>query len=261
MTWDAEKRSWQGNWQAGKIETSGAAAEVPALKAKGTIEAIGTVLKLAGQLYSDNRQYLINFIYEYPLEQDKTALLTINNAAMPWKEGRLKLGQVKWPLDGKARDMRLNVQAENISVDALLGTLTGQRVQATGNISGTVPVTLKANGDLVFHHGNLKTAAPGKIIMPPDAIPGDNEQVKLVRNILADLNYTNLSINMDSEGGNDLGILMTVEGNNPAVYNGRAVKLNVNLTGDVLDFIRQNVMLLTNPEALWEQDHVKSAKP
>ena len=73
-----------------------------------------------------------------------------------------------------------------------------------------------------------------------------------LREILEDFGYTRLSIAMNSDKKNNLGILMSIEGSNPAVYNGRAVKLNVNLTGDVLDFIRQNIMLLTNPESILE---------
>lgn len=261
LQWDGDQQQWQGPWQAANITVNGAGEDIPPLNAAGTINAVGDSLSIEGRLQSTDRTYQVDFAYHYYLDAAKPALLHINSASMPWKQGRLKLGAFKMPLDGIPRDLKLNVSVENISVGELLGTLTGQRVQATGVISGTVPVTLKANGDMLFHHGSLKTAKPGKIIMPPDAIPGDQQQIKLVREILADLNYNNLSITMDSDQQNDLGILMTVEGNNPAVYNGRAVKLNVNLTGDLLDFIRQNVMLLTKPEALWEQDHVKSPPP
>lgn len=255
MTLDPAAQSWQGAWQVDKIGIEGAAAPVPPLSGAGTIVAAGNDIKVNGQLQSADRSYQVRFSYEYSFAADKAAMLTIESAVMPWKEGRLRLAAVKIPMSGPARDLRLNVQADNISVDALLGAVTGKRVQATGTISGFVPVTLRAGGDILFHRGSLKTSSPGKIVMPPDAIPGDNQQIALVREILADLNYTSLSIAMDNDQKNDLGILMTVEGNNPAVYKGRAVKLNVNLTGDVLDFIRQNVMLLTRPEALWEQEN------
>ncbi len=261
LTWDAAEQQWQGTWQIGEVKVEAGSADVPPLKANGTVLAAGATLKIEGRLQSADRAYHLDFIYEYSLERGKPAMLSVNNATMPWKQGRLKLASFKMPLDGVARDWQLNVQAEELSVGELLGALTGERVQATGTISGALPVTLKSNGDILFHQGSLKTAAPGKIIMPPDAIPGDNEQIKLVRDIMGDLNYTNLAISMDSDQRSDLGILMTVEGNNPAVYNGRAVKLNVRLTGDVLDFIRQNVMLLTKPEALWEQDNAQPTKP
>ncbi len=247
-------QSWQGTWTADKVNIDGAATPVPSLNGGGTIAASGNNVTIAGQLHSADKTYHISFRYEHSFDEKKPSVLHVINAVMPWKEGRLKIANAQIPM-GDHRDLKLSVQAEDISVGELLGAMTGQRVQATGTISGTVPVTLKANGDLVFHHGGLAAVSPGTISMPPDAIPGDNQQIELVRNILSDLRYTNLSMTLDSDQQNDLGILMTVEGHNPAVYNGRAVKLNVNLTGDVLDFIRQNVMLLTRPEALWEQDN------
>ncbi len=251
---------WQGTWAADNVKVEGAAAPVPSLNGGGSITAAGHDLKLEGQLQSADKTYHISFRYEHSFDETKPATLTVISAVMPWEGGRLKIANTQIPV-GAARDLNISVQAENISVGELLGAMTGQRVQATGTISGTVPVTLKTNGDLVFHQGGLATVAPGTISMPPDAIPGDNQQIELVRNILSDLRYTNLSMTLNSQGQNDLGILMTVEGHNPAVYNGRAVKLNVNLTGDVLDFIRQNVMLLTRPEALWEQDNDRKTKP
>lgn len=249
-----EDQDGHGTWTASKVNVEGGAAPVPSLNGSGTITAAGNGLSGAGQLQSADKAYHIDFRYDHSFDNAQPAMLSVIDAAMPWKEGRLKIKNAKIPV-GVSRDLNINVQAENISVGELLGAVTGQRVQATGTISGKVPVTLKANGDMVFHRGALATVAPGTISMPPDAIPGDNQQIELVRHILSDLRYTNLSMTLDSDEQNDLGILMTVEGHNPAVYNGRAVKLNVNLTGDVLDFIRQNVMLLTRPEALWEQDN------
>lgn len=238
--------SWQGTWKADNVSVEGAAAPVPSLSGGGTITAAGNEARLEGQLQSADKSYQISFRYDHSFDEAKPAVLSVINAVMPWKDGRLKITNAKIPV-GVNRDLNISVQAENISVGELLGAMTGQRVQATGTISGTVPVTLKTNGDMVFHQGGLATVAPGTISMPPDAIPGDNQQIDLVRNILSDLRYTNLSMTLNSDKKSDLGILMTVEGYNPAVYNGRAVKLNVNLTGDVLDFIRQNVMLLTRP--------------
>ncbi len=259
MTLNADQH-WQGTWTVDSVNVEGAAAPVPPLSGGGTIMAAGSDVKLEGQLQSADKAYLISFRYNHSFDDAKPSTLHIVNAVMPWKEGRLKIANAEIPVGAK-RDLNISVQAENISVGELLGAMTGQRVHATGTISGTVPVTLKTNGDMVFHQGGLAAVAPGTISMPPDAIPGDNQQIELVRNILSDLRYTNLSMTLDSSQQNDLGILMTVEGHNPAVYNGRAVKLNVNLTGDVLDFIRQNVMLLTRPEALWEQDNGRETKP
>ena len=46
--------------------------------------------------------------------------------------------------------------------------------------------------------------------------------------------------------------MMTLQGNNPKVYKGKPVKLNVHLTGDILDVVRQS-MLTSNPTKLLQQ--------
>lgn len=247
----ASTKAWKGNWQTDHIDLKGTPATPPTLKGSGKIDALGAAMVVDGVLQSDDKSYQMSFRYDHSFDSATKSVLTLPSAAMPWKEGALKLVDLKVPM-GQAQPLRLNVQVNNVSIDELLGAMTGERVAGTGNVSGTIPVTIAKNGDLIFGQGNLKAAGPGTINMPPDAIPGDNEQIVLVRNILANLNYTALSITLNNDSQNNLGVTMSVEGSNPDVYNGRAVKLNVNLTGDVLDFIQQNVMLLTKPQTLWE---------
>jgi len=248
---DSDTNAWSGQWQTDHIDVKGTPATPPTLKGSGKIEAQGAAIIVDGSVQSDDRSYQASFRYDHSFDSATQSVLTLPSAAMPWKEGALKLVNLKVPV-GQAQPLRLNVEVSNVSIDELLGAMTGERVTGTGNVSGTIPVTINKNGDLIFGKGDLKAAGPGTINMPPDAIPGDNEQISLVRNILANLNYTVLSISLNNDNQNNLGVTMSVEGSNPDVYNGRAVKLNVNLTGDVLDFIQQNVMLLTKPQTLWE---------
>ncbi len=248
---DEKVQAWKGQWQADQINVKDAPAPVPPLKGQGTIMGMGAAVIVDGALQSADQSYQMIFRYNHSFDTAAESVLSLGSAVMPWKEGVVKLESVKIPLR-QGQPLNLNVQVDGVSVDELLGAMTGQRVTGTGRVSGTIPVTIGKNGDLVFGQGSLTAAGPGKINMPPDAIPGDNEQVALVRNILADLNYTALSISLNNDNQNNLGVTMSVEGSNPAVYNGRAVKLNVNLTGDVLDFIQKNVILLTKPQTLWE---------
>lgn len=176
-------------------------------------------------------------------------LLRIVKAGMPWKEGRLAAENVAVQLKGD-KPVKLALEVSNVSIAELMGALTGDRVSATGAISGTLPVLVKRIGEIQLLQGELKAGGPGSITMPPDVIPGDNEQVALVRQILENLQYTSLSITTSVGEDGETGVLMTLEGNNPKVYDGRPVKLNVNLTGDVLEFIQQNILLLTSPETL-----------
>jgi hypothetical protein len=51
---------------------------------------------------------------------------------------------------------------------------------------------------------------------------------------MKDFRYSLLTLETESDKDNHLTVLMTVEGNNPKVSEGRAVKGNVRLHGDVL---------------------------
>lgn len=250
---DKDTQGWKGQWQADPVNVKGMATDMPPLKGQGNIAAKETSFSINGALRSSDNTYQAAFRYDHSFDSAVNSVLALSSAKMPWKEGNLKLKDVNFPV-GVEQAVHLNVQVENVSVDELLGAMTKQKVAGTGTVSGSIPVTIHKNGDLSFGQGKLTAAGPGSINMPPDSIPGDNEQMALVRDILANLNYTALSISMNNDNQNKLGVSLNVEGNNPDVYNGRAVKLNVNLTGDVLDFIQQNVILLTKPQSLWEED-------
>jgi hypothetical protein len=183
-----------------------------------------------------------------------TVTIDIGSAALSWKGGELTARQVHVaPASSPAA--KFDVQIRHVSVDALLQALTGNRLSATGTVSGVLPVIVGADGALSFGKGTLKTDAPGTLNMPPESIPGDNPQVDQVRKVLKDFHYSGLSIAISSERGNRVSMLIALQGNNPGMYDGRPVNLNVSLTGDVLDYIKQNVLLLTDPKSFLKQEH------
>ncbi|MBI2234808.1 MAG: YdbH domain-containing protein [Micavibrio aeruginosavorus] len=249
---DSGKQAWRGAWSAEKIDVAGTPMPMPSLHGGGTIEATAEKITVAGNLRSDDGTYAADFSLSRPLAAGGKTLLTVTRAAMPWKEGSLAAGAIRMTL-GTAQKTDFNLEVAHVSIGALMQSLTGEKVTATGAVSGTIPVTISKDGAVGFGQGTLTAEGPGSIIMPPEAIPGDNEQIALVRDIMKDFRYSQLSIAMDPAAEKGFSVMLTVEGNNPAVYNGRSVKLNVRLTGDVLDFIRQNIIFLTEPETLLEQ--------
>lgn len=249
---DDSKQAWRGAWSAEKIDVAGTPMPVPPLHGGGTIEATAEKITVAGNLRSDDGAYAADFTLSRPLAAGGKTLLTVTRAAMPWKEGSLAAGEIRMTL-GMAQKTNFNLEVAHVSIGALMQSLTGEKVTATGAVSGTIPVTVGKGGAIEFGQGALTAEGPGSIVMPPEAIPGDNEQIALVRDIMKDFRYSQLSIAMDPAAEKGLSVMLTVEGSNPAVYNGRSVKLNVRLTGDVLDFIRQNIIFLTEPETLLEQ--------
>jgi hypothetical protein len=255
MKLDEKNKQWKGLWQVADIRM--ADATIPALQGAGLLIIKSDTVRLGGQFNSSDNSYKVAFAVDYALNAPEKSRLTLVDAAMPWSGGTLSVEQMAVPLAGK-QAVKAMLGIDKVSVGAVMESLTGKRATATGVISGTLPVTLGADGVLTIQQGKLEADAPGTIAMSPDAIPGDNEQIALVREILKDLHYKLLSVEVESDKGGKLSVLMSLEGNNPAVYAGRPVKLNVHLAGDVLDFIRQSVMSFADPKKFLKQgDNVK----
>ncbi|MGB4107363.1 MAG: YdbH domain-containing protein [Alphaproteobacteria bacterium] len=243
---------WVGSWALKNIIFKGTSVPVPALKGGGDVSVDQSHATIKGKLTNDDKLWAAQFDINYDFAASDKSVMTIIHAGMPWKEGRIDVRDVKVPLEGES-PVKVILQVQSVSIQELMQSLTGDRVSATGKVSGKLPLLVGRDGQITVLPGSLKSEGAGTISMPPDAIPGNNEQVTLVRQILEDLRYTGLTIAVKNDETGHLGVLMTFEGNNPAVYNGRPVKLNVNLTGDVLEFLQQNILLLTNPEQFLQQ--------
>ena len=251
---DAAAKAWQGTWKISDIALSGASVEIPAMQGAGTIVGKAGQVLVTGTLISADKSYSLSFVLDERLDGSAPSTLTIQTARMPWKGGIIGLRNEKISLD-KPTPLRLDLRVDKVDANELLQTLTGKKVSATGQFSGTIPVVIGQNGSLSFPSGGLNTEGPGTISMPPEALPGAGEKLDLVRNILKDFQYAKFSLGINGIDGKGLSVVLSLEGRNPEVENGRLVKLNVNLTGDLLDFITQNAMLFNDPEAYLKQSN------
>jgi hypothetical protein len=244
---------WQGTWEASGIVIKNAAQPLPALHGKGTLVIEDVALLASGDIRSTDNSYFATLDWTQKFYDPTASQLLIKQAAMPWHEGRVSLHELTVPL-GVQRDIVMNVEIKQVSANALMQLLTGNKATATGVVSGVLPVTIKADGGLLVQNGKLQTEAPGTISVMADAIPVEQEQLAMLRDLLQDFRYQSLTLTADSDTSGKLAVKLALEGNNPTVQAGRAVKLNVNFTGDVLDFVQQNVMLLLNPYQLLQQE-------
>ncbi|MDB5491728.1 MAG: hypothetical protein JWO78_1577 [Micavibrio sp.] len=247
---DAAAQAWQGTWTIADIALTGQSVEIPVLQGAGTVVAKAGQILVDGTLSSADKTYSMSFV----LDDGAPSAFTIKTAQMPWQGGRIALKNEKILLE-KPMPLRLDLLVSKIDVNKLMQALTGKKVSATGQFSGTIPVVIDRNGSLSFPEGGLNTEGPGTITMPPDAIPGEGAQLDLVRDIMKNFQYAKFRLGINGIDGKGLSVLLALEGNNPEVENGRLVKLNVSLKGDLLDFIRQNAMLFNDPKALLKQSN------
>ena len=246
-----EKRDWAGSWTLESLDF-GAALPAPVLAARGGLTYAGSVLSVKGSVDDATKTHKAAFDMLIDTADSAKNKITVSSISFPFKNGALSSKNIVVPFDRK-KNVTVNLKVRKVSMDDLMQTLTQGRVSATGTVSGSVPVIIRPDGSYTLGEGSLKADDKGLLQMPGEMIPGDTEQMMLVRRILENLHYSIFSAGIETSGRN-MTVRLSLEGNNPDVYGGRAVKLNVNLTGDVLDFIRQNAMLITKPEQLLKQE-------
>ncbi len=250
---DTANNQWNGNWNIREIALTKAPYNIPPLGASGTIAAQADNITVTGKIFSKDQLYESRFRIKYPIDSKKTPELIIAYAQFPFAGGKLFAKDISVPI-GEKRDMKANLELQNISLGDLLGAAAGQKIAATGSVSGSVPIIFGKNGQIRIAKGRLQAGETGTISVDPSLIPGDNAQIEIVRAILQKLEYSHLAIDVDNDAQNKAILRLTIEAKNNDVYNGRPVKLNLNLTGDVLDLIKTSIMPLSNPEHFLQQD-------
>jgi hypothetical protein len=213
-------------------------------------------IRVSGEFKSQDESQQAIFGLDYKSDDLEHSHLALMRVKLPWNGGQVLVQDARIDLQpGKA--MRIPVRISNVPLSEVLKVATANRATATGMVSGTVPVIIGADGQVSIGTGKLQTAGVGVITLAPDAIPGDNAQVALVRDIMQNFHYTQFSLALESGKNEQLSILLSLSGNNPDVHNGREVKLNVNLSGDLLDLLRQSIMPLADPKQLLKDNHAK----
>lgn len=186
--------------------------------------------------------------------------LRIPQTTWQWLGGEVRAEKLRFAL-GDLPELETELVARNLSLESLLGLLEQGRLSASGALSGTIPVQWK-DGKLSISAGQL-TASGGHLSYPDaaQAVPGDGEQVALVREALRNLDYQVLRLTIGTLGGDDERVTLYVEGSNPDLMGGKPVHLTVNLTGDLMDTLRSSFQAYSSPEKLLESPDDATVTP
>lgn len=128
---------------------------------------------------------------------------------------------------------RFNVSVQDISVAELLA-LEGTDITGTGQLSGTLPVVISAQGVQV-NSGSLAAQPPGGTIRVADSFtqgmgqPGLDFALRALNNFT----YDALKANVTYQESGDLNLGVTIEGRNPLVEAGRKIIYNLNINENV----------------------------
>ncbi|MES2675749.1 MAG: YdbH domain-containing protein [Pseudomonadota bacterium] len=131
---------------------------------------------------------------------------------------------------------QFTMDLNNINLATLLLNYPSSELSGNGQLSGKVPVEINAKGIRIVK-GMVSANAPGgqlKYQSPRAlAIAKTQPSMKIITEALNDFHYTVLAseVNYDEKG--KLLLSVRLEGQNPALENGRPVHFNVNLEEDV----------------------------
>ena len=151
------------------------------------------------------------------------------------------------------------LQMDKIPLDNVLKIGLKDSINASGELQGEMPIIWKDQIPLI-NHGKLETKSPGNLRYKPKTInplvKSGNPNAKLLSNYLENLNYSKMSIDVDSDEKYNLQMNANILGVNPSVNNRRPLKFGLNLGLDVRDTIFSYIALMKIPKKL-EQKFLK----
>ena len=129
----------------------------------------------------------------------------------------------------------LQVVMQNIDLSELVRVQQLDDIQATGLVTGELPIMLD-NGQLSIDNGQLQSIAPGGTLRyqaDADALKA-NKYAETVMLALRNFNYDALRADTYYTPDGTLLLKLQLQGNNPDFEQGRQVNLNINLEQNVL---------------------------
>lgn len=141
----------------------------------------------------------------------------------------------RWDFGRQANSITL--RAEDWRLADLVALQQGQEIQAQGILEGELPVTV-SGGRILIDKGYLRARAPGGSIRyvanaASRSLAQSSPELGLALGLLEDFRYNTLSsaVELDRDGNLLLGL--SLEGSNPAHYEGRTIRFNINLEQNI----------------------------
>ncbi len=182
------------------------------------------------------------------------------------RNGRLAVDQAEWHWAGgllraepfefapAAPKGTVTLRAERVPLGSLLALAAVEGLEATGTVSGQLPVRLAKNS-VHLDNGVLEADAPGTLRYdpkhPPSFLQGEEgSPTALLMGALTDFRYETLRATVDGEAGGELGVGIAIRGANPAFYDGYPVALNLKVSGALDRILRQSLDTYRIPDAV-----------
>ncbi|WP_423186202.1 intermembrane phospholipid transport protein YdbH family protein [Alishewanella sp. d11] len=171
--------------------------------------------------------------YTAPWQQLSKGKLQLEEMRLRFMQGELVVAPQL--LDLSEAEHKVLLQVNQVDLTELLRQHPTTDLSAKGKISGQIPLVIK-NNQFNIVQGNLAAEQPGGQLnyRPASAATGQtNPNMQLVFDALADFHFSVLSADISYSAEGKLLLAIQLQGANPAVQQGRAIHLNVNLEEDL----------------------------
>lgn len=178
--------------------------------------------------------------------------LAVERAEWHWAGGLLRSEPFEFvPAAPKGT---VTLRAERVPLGPLLALAAVEGLEATGTVSGQLPVRL-APDSVHLDNGVLEADAPGTLRYDPNHPPSflqgeEGSPTALLMGALTDFRYETLRATVDGEAGGELGVGIAIRGANPAFYDGYPVALNLKVSGALDRILRQSLDTYRIPDAV-----------
>ena len=250
--YDAETKKINGKLTAKKIQIAAEELDIPELALNVDFSLSAKELNADIKLHSKDKKWKLLAKLEMPVENPSGAIAQIDEIKFPYAGGEIsaKLDRLNINM---SKVISAKVQLMNVDLNDLMQKISDGKVSGSGSISGSMPVKYYPDGRIEFGSGGLKNNDSGVISVAPELLAGDNTQMEIARTALENFNYTILKIGVSSSKDGKLIINLNMYGNNPDAFLGREIRLNVNLSGDVLPLIQQSILPINDIKQLLKE--------
>lgn len=161
---------------------------------------------------------------------------------------------------GSLRDIGFVLRAEDVELSHFLAFSGIEGLAGTGVLSGRVPVRL-IDGGIRLDEGTLAAETDGVLRYTPSSLPdflrGEDVRSQMLREVLTNFRYEELSLAVSGESGEggEQTLTLNARGANPDFLDGHPIELSFNFRGPLLGAVRSAVDLTgaAELERLFEQ--------
>ncbi|WP_397379506.1 YdbH domain-containing protein [Pseudomonas sp.] len=176
----------------------------------------------------------LNGSYSAALQTPAQGQLQLRQAETALMGGTLAVIPGQWSL--ASEPLLMAMQVRGLELEQLFILYPTEGLAGTGTLDGDLPLQISSQG-FTIEQGQLSARVPGgKLQFHSErirALGRSNPAMQLVTQSLEDFRFTILSSQVNYNQQGTLNLAMRLEGQNPAIEQGRPIHFNINLEEDI----------------------------